>query len=136
MEKNTGTIFPGNFKEQHQIFRLCGGLFWSDEKRLTLSGGPLAPPMRISALHLKKKNTRWETMEMMFFFSLKDINEVERILTVRNYLQDSFIDKIEAPLLPITRPIIPWGTSKTERISSSGAFPSFTRLSEKHVKPI
>lgn len=45
------------------------------------------------------------------------------------YLQDSFIDKIEAPLLPMTHPILPGGTSKTDRISSSGATPSTIRLS-------
>ena len=67
----------------------------------------------------------------MIFLSLKDINEVEEILAIKNYLQDSFIDKIEDPLLPITRPIIPGGTSKTERISSSGALPSTTRLSAR-----
>lgn len=47
------------------------------------------------------------------------------------YLQDSFIDKMEAPLLPITRPIFPGGTSSTERISSSGASPSTIRLSAR-----
>lgn len=40
------------------------------------------------------------------------------------YLQDSLIDKMEAPLLPITRPIFPGGTSITDRISSSGALSS------------
>jgi hypothetical protein len=29
------------------------------------------------------------------------------------YLQDCFIDKMEAPRLPITRPIFPGGTSRT-----------------------
>lgn len=51
------------------------------------------------------------------------------------YLQDSFIDKIEAPRLPITHPIFPGGTSRTERISSSGTLPSTTRLSTKTTHP-
>lgn len=38
------------------------------------------------------------------------------------YLQDSLIDKMVTPFLPITRPIFPGGTSSTERISSSGAW--------------
>nr|ACJ83422.1 unknown [Medicago truncatula] len=39
-------------------------------------------------------------------------------------LQDSLIDIIEAPFFPIMHPIFPGGTSRTERISSSGPFPS------------
>lgn len=45
------------------------------------------------------------------------------------YLQDSFTDKMDAPRLPITRPIFPGGTSRAERISSSGAVSSMMRLS-------
>uniref|UniRef100_A0A0A9EYN0 Uncharacterized protein n=1 Tax=Arundo donax TaxID=35708 RepID=A0A0A9EYN0_ARUDO len=35
-------------------------------------------------------------------------------------LQDSFTAFIDDPFLPITRPIFPGGTSKTDRISTSG----------------
>lgn len=47
------------------------------------------------------------------------------------YLQESLIDMIVAPFLPITRPIFPLGTSRTERISSSGASPSTVNLSNR-----
>lgn len=46
------------------------------------------------------------------------------------YLHDSFIDKILTPRLPITHPIFPGGTSRTDRISCSGACLSAIRLSE------
>lgn len=51
------------------------------------------------------------------------------------YLQDSLIDKIVAPFFPIIHPIFPGGTSRTERISSSGPFPSAFSLStrKKHI---
>lgn len=45
------------------------------------------------------------------------------------YLQDCFIDKILAPRFPITHPIFPWGTSRTHRVSSSGASSSAIKLS-------
>lgn len=38
-------------------------------------------------------------------------------------LQDSLTAVMKAPFLPITRPICPLGTSRIERISSSGASP-------------
>lgn len=48
----------------------------------------------------------------------------------RTYLQDSLIDKIEAPFFPMIRPIFPGGTSRTDKISSSdAAFSSAIRSS-------
>lgn len=41
------------------------------------------------------------------------------------------MDKIDAPLLPITHPIFPAGTSSTDRISSSRAALSAMRLAAK-----
>lgn len=52
------------------------------------------------------------------------------------YLQDRLIDKIVAPLFPITSPIFPWGISRTERISSLGSLPSAFRLSTTRKKDI
>ena len=40
------------------------------------------------------------------------------------YLQDSLTNIIVDPFLPITRPIFPGGTSKTDRISTSGTWTS------------
>jgi hypothetical protein len=72
---------------------------------------------------------------------MQEIKEQENKLNIKNakvmimggrretYLQDSFTDKMDAPRLPITRPIFPGGTSRTERISSSGALSSMMRLS-------
>lgn len=45
------------------------------------------------------------------------------------HLHDSFIDNILAPRFPITHPIFPCGTSRTERVSSSGACLSAIRVS-------
>jgi hypothetical protein len=36
------------------------------------------------------------------------------------YLQDSFTAIIDDPFLPMTHPIFPGGTSRTDRISTSG----------------
>jgi len=46
-----------------------------------------------------------------------------------NHLQDSLIDKIEGPFLPLTRPDFHEGTLMNYKISSPGTFPSAKRLS-------
>lgn len=52
------------------------------------------------------------------------------------YLHASLMARIDAPLLPITRPIFPGGTSSTDRISSSGHWFSDLRLSATLKSPI
>ena len=48
----------------------------------------------------------------------------ERERERESYLQESLIDNIEDPFLPMMYPIFPGGTLSTDRISSSGPFPS------------
>ena len=58
----------------------------------------------------------------------KRVRMIEMTVT---YLQDFLMVKMDAPFLPIIRPIFPGGMFNTDKISSSRAFPSIVTSPNK-----
>ncbi len=116
---------------------------------LALSGGPLAPPMKMSALQFRTQNPT--NIECHHYYSAAQcctswvwantsLNSCQEEICINlgfmseSYRQDCLMYRIEEPFLPIMRPIFPYGTSTTASTSSCGTS-STAKLSGRNENP-